>query len=46
VYKTGLLNADFSGATAVGLFNSVINLVLLLMVNTIAKRITGNGLWS
>jgi ABC-type polysaccharide transport system permease subunit len=46
VYKTGLLNADFSGATAIGLFNSVINLVLLLMVNAIAKRITGNGLWS
>jgi ABC-type polysaccharide transport system permease subunit len=46
VYKTGLLNADFPGATAVGLFNSVINLVLLLMVNTIAKRVTGNGLWS
>ena len=46
VYKTGLLNADFSSATAIGLFNSVINLALLLMVNTIAKRITGNGLWS
>ncbi|WP_433167007.1 ABC transporter permease [Kribbella sp. CA-247076] len=46
VYKTGLLNADFSLATAVGLFNSVINLVLLLGVNMIAKRITGNGLWS
>ena len=46
VYKTGLLNADFSGATAIGLFNSVINLALLLMVNAIAKRITGNGLWS
>ncbi|HZX05905.1 ABC transporter permease [Kribbella sp.] len=46
VYKTGLLNADFSMATAVGLFNSVINLVLLLVVNAVAKRITGNGLWS
>jgi ABC-type polysaccharide transport system permease subunit len=46
VYKTGLLNADFSMATAVGLFNSVINLALLLIVNMIAKRITGNGLWS
>jgi putative aldouronate transport system permease protein len=46
VYKTGLLNADFSLATAVGLFNSVINLVLLVGVNMIAKRITGNGLWS
>ncbi|MET9271482.1 ABC transporter permease subunit [Kribbella sp. NPDC003557] len=46
VYKTGLLNADFSSATAIGLFNSVINLVLLLGVNAVAKRITGNGLWS
>lgn len=46
VYKTGLLNADFSLATAVGLFNSVINLLLLLFVNAVAKRLTGNGLWS
>jgi ABC-type polysaccharide transport system permease subunit len=46
VYKTGLLNADFSLATAVGLFNAVINLLLLLFVNVIAKRVTGNGLWS
>jgi putative aldouronate transport system permease protein len=46
VYKTGLLNADFSMATAVGLFNSVINLFLLLIVNSVAKKITGGGLWS
>ncbi|MEZ0076497.1 ABC transporter permease [Planotetraspora sp. GP83] len=45
VYKTGLVNADFSMATAVGLFNSVINLCLLLFVNFAAKRITGKGLW-
>jgi putative aldouronate transport system permease protein len=45
VYKTGLINADFSMATAVGLFNSVVNLLLLLTVNFVAKRITGNGLW-
>jgi putative aldouronate transport system permease protein len=45
VYKTGLLNADFSRATAVGIFNSVINLVLLVAVNRIAKRVTGSGLW-
>ena len=31
---------------AIGLFNSVINLALLLGVNFVAKRITGNGLWS
>ena len=45
VYKTGLINADFSMATAVGLFNSVVNLCLLLTVNFVAKRVTGNGLW-
>jgi putative aldouronate transport system permease protein len=44
-YKVGLLNADFSLATAIGLFNSVLNLVLLLVVNKVAKRVTGNGLW-
>ena len=45
IYKIGLLNADFSQAAAIGLFNSVINLVLLLAVNAVAKRLTGNGLW-
>jgi putative aldouronate transport system permease protein len=45
VYKIGLLNANFSFATAVGLFNSVINLVLLLLVNTFAKRIASTSLW-
>ncbi|WP_247047404.1 ABC transporter permease [Arthrobacter rhizosphaerae] len=44
-YKIGLLSADFSLATAIGLFNSVINLILLLAVNTASKRVTGNGLW-
>nr|WP_211234885.1 ABC transporter permease subunit [Glycomyces arizonensis] len=44
-YKIGLLGADFSLAAAVGLFNSVINLILLLIVNTVSKRVTGNGLW-
>ena len=45
VYKTGLLNADFSMATAIGLFNSVINLILLVLVNAVAKRLSGSGLW-
>jgi putative aldouronate transport system permease protein len=44
-YKVGLLNADFSQAAAIGLFNAVINLALLLGVNAIAKKITGSGLW-
>ncbi|ADI13063.1 binding-protein-dependent transport systems inner membrane component [Streptomyces bingchenggensis BCW-1] len=46
VYKTGLINADFSQATAVGLLNSAVNLVLLFFVNFAAKRLTGNGVWS
>lgn len=45
VYKIGLLNANYSFATAVGLFNSVINLILLVLVNGIAKRISNNSLW-
>ncbi|WP_156253367.1 ABC transporter permease [Pseudactinotalea terrae] len=44
-YKIGLLNADFSQASAIGLFNSVINLVLLVSVHLIAKRATGRGLF-
>jgi len=47
VYKVGLLNANFSFATAVGLFNSVVSMVLLIAVNTMAKRFSesGTGLW-
>jgi ABC-type polysaccharide transport system, permease component len=45
VYRIGLLNANYSFATAVGLFNSVINLVLLLTVNGLAKRLTKNSIW-
>ncbi|MEK3780113.1 ABC transporter permease [Paenibacillus sp. FSL R5-0810] len=45
VYKIGLLNANYSFATAVGLFNSLINLVLLLVVNAVAKRASNTSLW-
>lgn len=47
VYKIGLLNANFSFATAVGLFNSVINMILLVAVNSVAKRVSDSdaGLW-
>ena len=38
VYKVGLINANFSFSTAVGLFNSVVNLVLLLLVNSLSKK--------
>ncbi|GMK38614.1 sugar ABC transporter permease [Paenibacillus sp. CCS19] len=45
VYKIGLLDANFSFGAAVGLFNSVVNLILLVAVNFIAKRISQNSLW-
>ncbi len=47
VYKIGLLNANYSFATAVGLFNSVVGMILLLLVNELAKRVSdsGAGLW-
>ena len=44
VYKVGLLNAQYSFSAAVGLFNSVINLILLLSVNAISRRVSSTGL--
>ena len=45
VYKVGLLQAQYSFASAVGLFNSIINFVLLIAVNKTAKAIGQQGLW-
>ena len=45
VYQKGLVNINFSYSTAIGLFNSVINLVLLLAANKISKKYTEVGLW-
>ena len=45
VYQKGLVNMNFSYSTAIGLFNSVINLVLLLAANKISKKYTEVGLW-
>ncbi|SHO47568.1 ABC transporter permease [Anaerocolumna xylanovorans] len=44
VYKLGLLNAQYSLSTAINLFNTVINLVVLLSVNQISKKLTDNSL--
>lgn len=45
VYKTGLQQAQFSYSAAIGLFNSVINLVLLLTFNWVARRAGQASLW-
>ncbi|MGI8315921.1 ABC transporter permease [Halobacillus mangrovi] len=45
VYKVGLQQAQYSFAAAVGLFNAIINLILLWAVNRAAKRMSGSSLW-
>ena len=45
VYKMGLLAGDYGYSTAVGIFNSVINVILLLLVNGIVSKLNdGEGL--
>ena len=45
VYKQGIKNLRQGYATAVGLFNSVINLVLLIIANTVSRRFSENSLF-
>ena len=45
VYKKGLVGGDYGFSTAVGLFNTVINVVLLISMNQIVKRMNeGKGI--
>jgi len=45
VYRIGLTKMQYSFATAVSLFNSGINILLLIGANTISKRVSENSLW-
>lgn len=45
VYRRGVLLGDFSYSTAIGLFNSVLNFTVVLVFNTISKRISNVSLW-
>ncbi|MDR6553249.1 ABC transporter permease subunit [Paenibacillus qinlingensis] len=45
VYRKGLQEFGWSFSASVGLFNSVINLVLLITANKISKRVSENSLW-
>ena len=45
VYEVGIKGSQFSYSAAIGLFNNIINCVLLLLVNRLARKITGNSLW-
>lgn len=45
VYRRGLEQADWSFGTAVGLFNSTINYILVVIANKISRWATGSSLW-
>ena len=45
VYRMGLMQMNFSYSSAVGLLNSVINLVLLVIANRVSKRLFEVGMW-
>ncbi|GAA4890436.1 ABC transporter permease subunit [Tessaracoccus lubricantis] len=45
VYKAGLQQAQFSYSAAIGLFNSVLNLILLVTFNWVAKKANQSSLW-
>ena len=44
-YREGLLGANWSYSAAVGVFNSVINFVLLIVFNRISKKVSDTSLW-
>lgn len=45
VYRIGLMGANFSLGTAVGLFNNAIGFILLVLANFISRRVTEYSLW-
>lgn len=45
VYKIGLLNAQYDYSAAINLFNTVINLILLISMNKLAKKFSDTSLW-
>ena len=45
VYKTGIQNARYSYAAAVGMFGAVVNMIFLISANQIAKALGEDGIW-
>ena len=44
-YRLGILNGQFSYTTAIGLFNNIINAVILVVVNQISRTVGETSLW-
>lgn len=45
IYRVGILERNWSYSTAIGLFNSAINLILLIITNKISRRVSETSLW-
>jgi putative aldouronate transport system permease protein len=45
VYRKGIIEANYSYSSAVGLFNSVINFILIISANKISKKVSETSLW-
>ncbi|MGG1878536.1 ABC transporter permease subunit [Paenibacillus cisolokensis] len=45
LYRVGLESSSFSYATAIGLFESIIGLILVFSVNAVSRRVTERSLW-
>ena len=45
VYRVGLVQNNYSYSTAVGLFNSVINMALVILANQVSKKLANESLW-
>lgn len=45
VYKIGIIGSEFSYSSAIGLFNSIINLIIVIYVNHISKKYVETSLW-
>ena len=43
VYRAGIKNAQFARATAIGLFQSVVGLIMITAANTISRKLTDEG---
>lgn len=45
VYKVGIQGAQYSYSTAIGLFNNIVNFIIVLSVNKFSKFVSGTSLW-
>lgn len=45
VYRRGIINMEYSYSTAVGMFNSIFNFILLIFANWMSRKLTDSALW-